>query len=111
MSDHSLMNPDHLRSEIRDLENELIPQGEKLQAEMTEKCDRIFEMIRDRHFEGEDTTFSSDEVFDIIRVLSDFKFHSYRYTRSDKFLLRVLKHLLKDRRYFIAAKYLKFLKK
>jgi hypothetical protein len=50
-------------------------------------------------------------VSDLIRTLSKVKLNTFRYTNMFEFNLKVYKQLLKDRSWFIAAKYLRFLRK
>lgn len=113
MSDYSLMNPDHLKSEIHDLETELIPAAEKLEARLKDDCERVVEYFSDQFNDKNNDTIvlTREQADDVLKTMYEFKFNRYRYSSAMKFQLRVYKHLMKDRRWFTAAKYLKFLKK
>lgn len=113
MSDYSLMNPDHLKSEIKDLETELIPELKKLANELNEDCARVLDHVSDQYNDADNDTIvlTRDQATDLIRTLAKVQFNRYRYFHHHEFTLKVYKTLLKDRRWFIGAKYLKFLKK
>lgn len=110
MSDTSLMNPDHLKSELRDLENELIPETEKLAREFHEDYNRIIDYVKDTHNRKESTTLTHEQVADLIRTLAKFDQNTWRFSNSHKFDVRVYKKLMTDRRWIIGSK-LRFLKK
>lgn len=110
MSDYSLMNPDHIRSEISDLEQDLIPEGEALAQRVHEDIDRIFGYLRSTHNEGEPTTLTTEQVKDVIETLANIDLKRYKYYQAEKFAVRVYKNLLTDRRWIIGSK-LRFLSK
>lgn len=111
MSDHSLMNPDHLRKEIRDMETELLPEAEKYSAKIHDDLDRIREHVRAQFDNGDELIIlSREQVTDILRVVADVDLNRWRYTSPRQFAIRVYRNLLQDRRWYIAAKYLRFLK-
>lgn len=113
MSDYSLMNPDHLKSEIKDIETELIPELKKLADEVNEDCDRIFGYIKVQFDDESNDTIvlTREQTADLAKVLGKVQFNRFRYFHHHEFILKVYKHLLSDRRWFTAAKYLKFLQK
>lgn len=110
MSYHSLMNPDHIRSEIKDLEETLIPQNEALAKRVEEDVDRILDYFRPTYNAGEPTTLTTEQVQDIIVSLSNVQINRWRYYHAEKFALKVYKALLTDRRWIIGSK-LRFLSK
>ena len=110
MSDQSLMNPDHLKSEIRDME-QLAINEENVVKDLKADYDRVIDMIRASHNAGQDTVLTPEQTRDLIETMAKFDHVLYVFSRQRKFYLRVYKHLLNDRRWFIAAKYLRFLKK
>lgn len=110
MSAKTLMNPDHLMKEIHDLETELIPDAEKLSAELKEDYERVLMYFTETHNHGENTTLTVEQTRDVLLTLAKFNHNRYRYSMSYKFNLRVYMTLLKDRRWIIASK-LKFLQK
>lgn len=110
MSDQSLMNPDYLKSEIRDME-QLAANEENIVKDLKKDYDRIIDMIRASHDAGQDTVLTPDQTRDLIETMAKYNHVLYVFSRQRPFYLRVYKRLLKDRRWFIAAKYLRFLKK
>lgn len=110
MSDYSLMNPDHLKSELHDLETNLVPADLQLATELTQDYARIIDYVKDTHNRGENTTLTHAEVSDLIGVLAKFNQNSWRYANGHKFAIRVYKKLMQDRRWIIGSK-LRFLKK
>jgi hypothetical protein len=113
MSDSSLMNPDHLKSEIHYLETENIPASKKLAEELNEDFERILDHIRDQYDDRSNDTIvlTRDQARDLVMTLGKAKFNTYRFYHTSEFMLKVYKSLLGDRRWFTAAKYLRFLKK
>jgi hypothetical protein len=112
MSDYSLMNPDHLRNEIRDMETETLPNSVQYSAKLHDDLDRIREHFADQYNAGNDhIILTREQVADVLRVVADVDLNRWRYTSPREFALRVYKNLLKDRRWYIAAKYLRFLQK
>jgi len=110
MSEQSLMNPDYLKTEIHDL-YELIAKDDNTVKELQEKYDRIIDMLRDSHNEGESTTLTFEQTRELIETLGYFNHNIFVFSSLRKFYLRVYKVLLSDRRYYIATKYLKFIQK
>lgn len=113
MSDHSLMNPRHLRKEIADLEFQLIPELERLVDRTHDDVRRIIDehLAPQYNDESNDTvTLTRAQVSDIIQTLSTINMNSWRYAHAEKFALKVYRNLQKDRRWIIGSK-LKFLKK
>jgi len=111
--DYSLMNPDYLKSEIHDVETELLPAAEKFAKKAHEDLQRINGYIEDQYNDTKNDTIvlTREQARDMIVSLARIDMNRWRYTRGYEFKLRVYKHLMKDRRWFIAAKYLRFLKK
>lgn len=109
MEDTSLMNPDHLNSEIKDLETVLIPNLASKRLELNEAYDRIIEYVKDTHNRGEDTTLTHEQVAYLIRTLSEYKFE-FNHTIGWEFTLKVYNALKRDRRWIVGSK-LRFLKK
>jgi len=110
MSDYSLMNPDHLKNEIHNME-ELAARDESDVIDLKKDYDRIIDMIRASHDAGQDTVLTPEQTRYLIETLSKFNLKIYVLSSTRRFYLRVYKQLLSDRRWFIAAKYLRFLKK
>jgi hypothetical protein len=112
MSDYSLMNPDHLRKEIHDIEHELVPQTEQFAEKVSADIDRIRGYVADQYNDvtNDQIVLTREQVQDVLRTLAEIDMYRWRYFRPHQFALKVYKNLLKDRRYFIAAKYLRFLK-
>ena len=110
MSDESLMNPDHLKSELRDME-QLAINEENLVQELKADYDRVIDMIRESHDAGQDTVLTPAQTRELIETMANFNHTLFVFSRHRKFYIRVYKNLLSDRRWFIAAKYLRFLKK
>jgi len=110
MSDYSLMNPDYLKSEIRDMKM-LIDQDEKVMKEARSDYNRIIDMVAESHNAGKDTVLTQAQTRDLIETLSKFNHVLLTHTQTRRFYLRVYQNLAYDRRWRIAAKYLRFLKK
>ncbi len=111
MSDYSLMNPDHLKKEIRDIELYVIPTSCKAAQLVCEDADRIIDYCRDTYNNGEPTTLSVAQVSDLIQTLSRHRLDTFvHYANPETFTLKVYNQLLKDRRWFIGSK-LRFLAK
>lgn len=110
MSDHSLMNPDHLRKEIYDLETTLIPDLEQLEHEMRTAADRIIAYVAPTQNAGQPTTLTTEQVSDLIDTMAKVRLHSWKYAHAEIFAVKVYKNLLNDRRWIIGSK-LRFLRK
>lgn len=110
MSDYSLMNPDHLKKEIHVMK-ELIREDEAKVCDLEKDYDRIIDMVRESHDSGQDTVLTPKQTRDLIETLTKFNHHIHTTSSQRKFYVRVYESLQKDRRWFIAAKYLKFLQK
>lgn len=109
MSDQSLMDIDYIKSELHDLETDLVPDAEDLAKELKEDTDRILGYF-DAYNRGENVILTPDQANDVIQTLAKFNQNTWRYSSGYKFQIRVYKRLMKDRRWTIASK-LKFLKK
>jgi len=110
MSDYSLMNPSHLKNEIKNM-IELAERDERDAKELKESYDRVIDYIRETHDKNQDTVLTFEQTRDLIETLARFDHKITVLSSTRKFYLRVYKNLLNDRRWFIAAKYLRFLKK
>ena len=94
------------------MENELLPNAERFSAKINDDLDRIREHVRNQYDNGDDhIILSREQVTDLLRVVADIDLNRWRYTSPREFTIRVYRNLLQDRRWFIAAKYLRFLKK
>lgn len=110
MEDTSLMNPEHLKSELLYLETEAIPAGKKLAKELKKDFRRILGYVSETHNRGESTTLTRDQVTDLIQTLAKYDNNTWKYYRKHEFDARVYRQLMKDRRWFIGSR-LRFLKK
>lgn len=109
--DSSLMNPDHLEREIRDLEECTIPKADEAYVNSFDDLNRFIDIIRTQYDDrsNETITLPRSVIGDVIGMLSDRRQTAYVTKEMEKFHLRVLKHLKSDRRWIIGSK-LKFLK-
>lgn len=102
MSDHSLMNPDHLKKEMVDT-NELIP---KIKAEAKNdiaRIEKIRNYVRDTHNAGESTTLTHQQVSELLELLGSLEMDRRSAGSKDEFYLRVCQELWKDRCWFIGS--------
>lgn len=113
MSDYTLMNPDHLKSETLTLMNELIPEQRKFAEKVHADAQRINGYVEDQYNDKDNDTIvlTREQARDMIVSLARIDANRWRYYGPYEFMLATYKRLLKDRRWFIAAKYLRFLKK
>lgn len=109
MEDTSLMNPEHLKSEIVDVK-ELIAQVTEERADLKGKRDKIVGYIAEAHNRGESSTLTHEQASELIQLLSAYDQVAYRYVRKYEFVLRVYRKLMKDRRWFVGSRF-RFLKK
>lgn len=106
---YSLMNPVHLRKEIADLENEVIPENQKKAQELNESIREAYAIL-DNQAGNETITLTATEVKKIVETLATAQINTWRFYRTHEFAVRVYKNLLKDRRWIIGSK-LRFLQK
>lgn len=113
MSDHSLMNPDHIRKELNDLETYLIPKAKEEETQIREDQDRIIAYFSDEFndINNDTVTLTREQASDLIQTLSRHSHLTYVYFSShEEFHARVYRVLMQDRRWRFASK-LKFLRK
>jgi hypothetical protein len=108
MEDTSLMNPHHLKGEIKDVE-ELIVEKREERLDLLERRKKFFAIVSETHDNGRDTTLTHAQVADLIQTLAAYDQVAYRYVRLYEFDLKVYRALTKDRRWFIGSR-LRFLK-
>ena len=109
MEDTSLMNPDNLKREIKDVK-QLASNVAKERADLKGKRDKIVGYIVETHNRGESSTLTHEQVSELIQLLSAYDMVAFRFVRKYEFILRVYRALMKDRRWFIGSR-LRFLKK
>src|SRR6266403_479877 len=100
MEDTSLMNPDHLKSEIKDLEK-LVADISEERIDLKEKRNKIIGYIAETHNRGENSTLTREQVTELIQLLSAYDQVTFSFEYLYKFQLKVYKHLMRDRRWIV----------
>lgn len=110
MRDDSLMNPVHLKSEIKYLETLLVPQRAERVADLQSRIAKAFKPFHITNIRDNTYVLTQDQVNDVCSALAGCEVDLSHTAGTEKFYLEKYQALLKDRRWLIASK-LKFLAK